>query len=87
LTIVHQKELSLEEMILRHFDLSSLYGPCIGITRLNRWKRAQVLGFSPPIEVLALALKMEDERGGNEKIRDTRRSYLDDFLSTRKINE
>ncbi|KAL8853254.1 MAG: hypothetical protein Q9221_001865 [Calogaya cf. arnoldii] len=56
---VHQKDLSLHEKILRHFDLSSQYGPCVGIPRMRRWKRAQGLGLNPPIEVLAVLVKEE----------------------------
>ncbi|KAL8891895.1 MAG: hypothetical protein Q9215_001107 [Flavoplaca cf. flavocitrina] len=56
---VHQKDLSLHEKILRHFDLSSQYGPCVGIPRMRRWKRAQGLGLQPPIEVLAVLVKEE----------------------------
>lgn len=101
---VHQEELPLDEKVLRHFDLSSQYGPCIGISRLARWKRAKGLGMEPPVEVLAVCLKMEKEVGGTgekeregvsgevigcgvDKKRDTRRSYLDDYLSTRTARE
>ncbi|KAM6308985.1 DNA polymerase delta subunit 4 [Aegotheles albertisi] len=34
--------------MLRRFDLAGEYGPCTGITRLQRWERAQALGLSPP---------------------------------------
>ncbi|RPB19565.1 hypothetical protein L211DRAFT_620598 [Terfezia boudieri ATCC MYA-4762] len=47
---VHQSGLSPTEKILRYFDLSSQYGPSIGITRINRWKRAYRMGMNPPIE-------------------------------------
>ena len=33
---------------------SSRYGPFIGMTRMQRWKRAQVLNLNPPIEVRLL---------------------------------
>lgn len=56
---MHQEELPLEEKVLRHFDLSLQYGPCIGISRLARWKRAKGLGMEPPVEVLAVCLKTE----------------------------
>ncbi|TGZ84111.1 hypothetical protein EX30DRAFT_338674 [Ascodesmis nigricans] len=82
---LHQEDLTLEEKILRHFDMSSQYGSCIGIARLDRWKRAQRLGLNPPIEVLAVALMMEDASGGEDKTRDTRIAYIDDFLSTRSV--
>jgi DNA polymerase delta subunit 4 len=58
---VHQKDVALHEKILRHFDLSSQYGPCIGITRLSRWKRADTLGLEPPVEVLAVLLREENK--------------------------
>ena len=78
----------MEEKILRHFDLSSQFGPCIGITRVNRWKRAQRLGLNPPLDVLAVALQMEDEhRGEVEGKRDRRIAYLDDYFSTRTAKE
>ena len=43
-----------DEALLRQFDLNSRYGPVSGITRLERWQRAQQLGLSPPPEVKAL---------------------------------
>ncbi|GBF91498.1 hypothetical protein Rsub_04238 [Raphidocelis subcapitata] len=36
---------------LRAFDLSSKFGPCTGMTRLERWERASRLGLQPPEEV------------------------------------
>lgn len=33
--------------------------PCIGLTRLKRWQRANRLGLNPPVEVLAVLLKEE----------------------------
>ncbi|OJJ77502.1 hypothetical protein ASPBRDRAFT_50376 [Aspergillus brasiliensis CBS 101740] len=70
---VHQEGLDLREKILRNFDLSSQYGPCIGIARLKRWRRAHMLGLNPPIEVLAVLLKPDD----NTK----QRAYIDELLS------
>lgn len=61
---VHQEELPLEEKVLRHFDLSLQYGPCIGISRLARWKRAKGLGMEPPVEVLVVCLKIEKKVAG-----------------------
>jgi hypothetical protein len=37
--------------ILRTFDLSCEYGPCVGVSRLERWERAQDMGLDPPQEV------------------------------------
>lgn len=35
--------------------------PCIGLTRLKRWQRADRLGLNPPVEVLAVLLKEEEK--------------------------
>ncbi|GBF66281.1 DNA polymerase delta subunit 4 [Trichophyton mentagrophytes] len=72
---VHQADLSIEERILRHFDLCSQYGPCIGIARIKRWRRAHALGLNPPIEVLAVLLKEETREKASEK------AYIDELLS------
>ncbi|XP_069713073.1 DNA polymerase delta subunit 4 [Phaenicophaeus curvirostris] len=45
---------------LRSFDLAWEYGPCTGITRLQRWERAQALGLSPPLTVREALLKHPD---------------------------
>ncbi|KJA23482.1 hypothetical protein HYPSUDRAFT_54228 [Hypholoma sublateritium FD-334 SS-4] len=37
--------------ILRIFDTSYEYGPCVGVSRLERWNRAKALGLNPPKEV------------------------------------
>jgi len=34
--------------ILRRWDLSYEYGPCVGFTRMERWERAEGLGLKPP---------------------------------------
>ncbi|ROW06924.1 hypothetical protein VMCG_04130 [Cytospora schulzeri] len=62
---VHQEDLGLPEKVLRYFDVSSQYGPCIGVPRVKRWYRAERLGLNPPIEVLAVLLK-EEKQGNNE---------------------
>ncbi|KAG6219814.1 hypothetical protein E4U34_003386 [Claviceps purpurea] len=54
---VHQQGISVNEKVLRYFDVSSQYGPCIGIDRTKRWNRAERLGLNPPVEVLAVLLK------------------------------
>ncbi|KAJ5097967.1 hypothetical protein N7532_004968 [Penicillium argentinense] len=69
---IHQKGLDVEEKILRHFDLSSQFGPCIGIARLKRWRRANRLNLNPPLEVLAVLLK-------NESVKE--RAHMDELLS------
>ncbi|PVH88729.1 hypothetical protein DL98DRAFT_555705 [Cadophora sp. DSE1049] len=77
---VHQEELGVEEKILRLFDMSSQYGPAIGIARMKRWTRAQKLGLAPPIEVLAVLLN--EEKKGNDKIE---RAYVDELMSSKFV--
>jgi len=48
---VHAENQNKIHEILRVFDLSYEYGPCVGIPRLERWERAQALGLNPPKEV------------------------------------
>ena len=38
-------------ILLRQFDLASKYGPCTGMTRMERWQRAEDLDLNPPREV------------------------------------
>lgn len=58
---VHGENETKVEKMLRTFDLSYQYGPCVGVTRLERWKRAEALGLDPPIEVRDILLKGETE--------------------------
>merc|ERR1712032_273526 len=45
-----------DERTLRAFDLTSKYGPCTGMSRIERWDRAAGLGLNPPQQVRALLL-------------------------------
>ncbi|OAA57447.1 DNA polymerase delta subunit [Niveomyces insectorum RCEF 264] len=74
---VHQEGVDVGEKVLRYFDVSSHFGPCVGITRKNRWLRAQRLGLAPPIEVLA-ALQQEEAKG----VDNVERSTFDTILNT-----
>ncbi|KAK6289260.1 hypothetical protein POUND7_000801 [Theobroma cacao] len=51
-----------------HFDMNMAYGPCLGITRMARWERAQRLGLNPPKEIENLLkggkVKLESLFGG-----------------------
>ncbi|KAJ5718429.1 hypothetical protein N7488_004075 [Penicillium malachiteum] len=69
---VHESGLKLEEQILRNFDHTGEYGPCIGMSRLQRWRRAQRLGLKPPIEFLAVLLNGNEicERSHMEELVD-----------------
>lgn len=77
---VHQGDLSVEEKVLRYWDMSSQYGPAIGIARMKRWVRANKLGLAPPIEVLAVLLKEEEK--GNSKIE---RAHVDELMSSKYV--
>ena len=77
---VHQENLTVSEKVLREWDMSGQYGPCIGIARLKRWKRANVLGLQPPIEVLAVLLQGQD--AGDLKMQ---RAHVDELLSSKFI--
>lgn len=66
-TVTIQAESVLQDVIqpdqletLKQFDLTWEYGPCTGITRLQRWERAKSLGLSPPAMVQELLLKHRD---------------------------
>ncbi|KAF9177244.1 hypothetical protein BGZ51_007512, partial [Haplosporangium sp. Z 767] len=44
------------EEILCQFDLLAKYGPCLDMTRLERWERASKLGLDPPIAIKEILL-------------------------------
>ncbi|KAK4954215.1 hypothetical protein LTR10_007645 [Elasticomyces elasticus] len=75
---VHQEGITVFEKVLREWDMSGQYGPCIGIARLKRWKRANLLGLKPPIEVLAVILK--EMEAGNTK---SQRAHVDELMSSK----
>ncbi|KIW01913.1 uncharacterized protein PV09_06754 [Verruconis gallopava] len=75
---VHQDGLSLHEKICREFDTDGRYGPCVGIARIKRWKRAHKLGLKPPIEVLAVLLQEQEE----ENVK-AQHSHVDELMSSR----
>lgn len=43
---------------------NSKFGPCIGMTRLERWERAEKLGLAPPPAVRELLLAASAGSGG-----------------------
>ncbi|PWZ15119.1 DNA polymerase delta subunit 4 [Zea mays] len=45
-----------EEEQLRQFDVDMKFGPCIGVTRLQRWERASAMGLQPPAHLRDLLL-------------------------------
>lgn len=72
------KSISISEVL----DADGYVQPCIGIARLKRWKRANLLGLKPPMEVLAVLLKQLDE--GDVK---AQRAHVDELLSSRFVAE
>ncbi|RSH94441.1 hypothetical protein EHS25_004244 [Saitozyma podzolica] len=59
--------------ILRVFDMTSKYGPCVGITRLERWERANKWGLNPPEEIREILTTAQGEDDA---------SYRENVLST-----
>ncbi|KAF5351340.1 hypothetical protein D9758_008004 [Tetrapyrgos nigripes] len=53
---VHGEDETKFHQILRVFDMSYEYGPCVGVSRLERWERASALGLNPPIEIRDILL-------------------------------
>ncbi|KAJ7363831.1 DNA polymerase delta, subunit 4-domain-containing protein [Mycena albidolilacea] len=51
LQLIHAEDQDKFHDMLRVFDLSYEYGPCIGVPRLERWERAAALGLNPPVEI------------------------------------
>lgn len=77
---VHQEDLTLAEKVLRYWDVSSQYGPCVGINRMKRWKRAEKLGLNPPLEVLAV---LQKEEGKGTKGVD--HAHMDQILNSTTV--
>ncbi len=50
--------------------------PSVGINRTKRWKRAEALGLSPPIEVLAVLM-----RESEKKAEDIETAYTEVLLN------
>lgn len=55
---VHGDSFTPTEIVLRVFDADSTFGPNSGVTRLERWERAQRMGLKPE-EVIGEILKSE----------------------------
>ncbi|KAJ2915928.1 hypothetical protein MD484_g4490, partial [Candolleomyces efflorescens] len=58
-TIHGLKDQNRVDDILRIFDMDYEYGPCIGMTRLERWERANAIGLNPPAEVYDILMTQE----------------------------
>ena len=57
-----------EDETLRSFDLHQEYGPMLGTTRLQRWRRAHKFGLDPPGAVLSVLEKLDDDHPAHECI-------------------
>jgi len=77
---VHQEDLTLGEKVCREFDTDGRFGPCMGIARVKRWRRAQRIGLQPPIEVLAVLIK--EQEADNLM---AQRAYVDELMSSRTL--
>jgi DNA polymerase delta subunit 4 len=73
---VNQDDLDVGERVLRYFDVSLRYGPCIGISRQGRWQRAHRLGLAPPIEVLSVLLRHESGDEGEAVVQTSQMERL-----------
>ncbi|CAI7801226.1 unnamed protein product [Closterium sp. NIES-53] len=49
-----QEQAEHTERALQLFDMDMAFGPCTGLSRLERWQRANRLGLNPPPHVRAL---------------------------------
>ncbi|XP_065196371.1 DNA polymerase delta subunit 4-like [Sycon ciliatum] len=54
-------EFQQHAVVLKSFDLNYDFGPCHGISRLERWERAQEFNLSPPQDVYDLLRKYPHE--------------------------
>ncbi|XP_041790409.1 DNA polymerase delta subunit 4 [Chelmon rostratus] len=63
-------ETAREEQLqkLRQFDLDWRFGPCTGISRLQRWERAKVHGLNPPEDIRDLLLQTHTDPEYNQSL-------------------
>ncbi|KAH8110744.1 DNA polymerase delta, subunit 4-domain-containing protein [Phellopilus nigrolimitatus] len=64
---IHAEKQTKSHHILRIFDNSYEYGPCVGMTRLQRWERAQSLGMNPPMEIRDILVTEEGNKDDTYK--------------------
>ncbi|KRX08189.1 hypothetical protein PPERSA_12344 [Pseudocohnilembus persalinus] len=50
-----------EKKMLMQFDFTSKFGPSMGLTREERFQRAELLGLNPPQQVKQIINKYRDE--------------------------
>lgn len=71
LTLADVDERDVVERLLRSFDFTASFGPVAGLSRLQRWERAQRLGKNPPAIIREI---LQTEEGTTEA--RYRESYL-----------
>ena len=57
-----------EDEQLRLFDLETKFGPCMGLSRLQRWNRAERWGRNPPFTVKELLTLLDAEDGRQQAL-------------------
>ncbi|XP_077461007.1 DNA polymerase delta subunit 4 isoform X2 [Stigmatopora argus] len=60
--------ISEDQEKLRQFDLDWKFGPCTGISRLQRWDRAKLHGLNPPEDIQDLLLLKQDDQDYNPSL-------------------
>ncbi|KAL2315747.1 DNA polymerase delta subunit Cdm1 [Schizosaccharomyces pombe] len=63
---IHCENITKVEFILHHFDTTARYGPYLGMTRMQRWKRAKNFNLNPP-EIVGKILMLEEADEENRK--------------------
>ncbi|TKS69394.1 DNA polymerase delta subunit 4 [Collichthys lucidus] len=53
---------------LKQFDLDWRFGPCTGISRLQRWERAKLHGLNPPEEIRDLLSQTHTDGEYNQSL-------------------
>ena len=61
-------DIEVEIKVLKHFDVTLEFGPCTGITRMDRWERAEKHGLNPPLVVKEIILKHLDDAEFTESL-------------------
>jgi len=59
---IHTEGQTRVHEILRIFDLTDEYGPCVGVSRLRRWERAHKAGLNPPIQIKEILDTIEGQK-------------------------
>ena len=71
------------EEVLRGFDLDIRFGPCTGMTRMERWNRAEKLGLGPPSSIRNLLEAMDDGDTADKAAGDVGGAYAHNLFENR----